>query len=482
LLFALLNSSTTLAALTSKAQSTCSQFKTTLGKITILPSDPTYNALATDNWSATAWAKPACIVQPAEVSQAQKIISTLAKNEIPFAIRSGGHSPSPLAANSNGGILIDLVSLNRINYDAAKNVVTIGAGLRWGQVYSELEKYQVTVVGGRVLDVGVGGLILGSGLSYLSDLYGLACDNVVNFEVALSSGRVVNANERENQDLFWALKGGLNNFGLVTSFTLRTYPIYKVWGGVKFYNFTDLPKLLQAANKYQSTPTKDPYANFMLQAFPTNQSVGVVLNMVYLKPEPSPPAFAPFYSIPTTADTTKVQTLREMMSGQGVPAIPRWDWRSTSFTPSEDVYKKIGSIVTTSPEVNTIGKLTAGTLALGLQPISTSLIKAGIARGGNALGLDNTNQTWWVLDTGHWHAKDDSAAHEATKSLMGKIQNAVKQEESEIDYIFMNDASWDQDVIASYGEDNVRRLRKVREKYDPSFAFTYLAGGGFKLR
>jgi hypothetical protein len=220
----------------------------------------------------------------------------------------------------------------------------------------------------------------------------------------------------------------------------------------------------------------------MMQAFSTNQSIGVVLNMVYLKPEASPPAFAPFYEIPTTADTTKIQTLREMMSGQGVPDIPRWDWRTTSFTPSEALYKKIGDIVTSSPEVATIGNLTAGSLALGLQPISTSLVDAGIARGGNALGLDRANQTWWVLDTGHWHAKDDSVAHEATKSLIGKIDQAVSRENSEIDYRFMSDASWDQDVLASYGEDNVKRLKKVRSKYDPGFAFTYLAPGGFKLR
>lgn len=204
--------------------------------------------------------------------------------------------------------------------------------------------------------------------------------------------------------------------------------------------------------------------------------------MVYLKPEASPPAFAPFYEIPTIADTTKIQTLREMMSGQGVPDIPRWDWRTTSFTPSEDLYKKIGSLVTTSPEVKTIGSLNAGSLALGLQPISTSLVDAGIARGGNSLGLDRTNQTWWVLDTGHWLAKDDSVAHEATKSLMAKIDKAIDREDSNIDYRFMSDASWDQDVLASYGADNVAKLKKVRAKYDPALVFTYLVPGGFKLR
>lgn len=108
--------------------------------------------------------------------------------------------PSPLAANINNGVLIDMSMFDGVTYDAANNVATVGAGQRWSNLYNQLDPHNVTVVGGRVLDVGVGGLILGGesigshltikafadltgGLSYLSDLYGLACDNVVNFEV-----------------------------------------------------------------------------------------------------------------------------------------------------------------------------------------------------------------------------------------------------------------------------------------------------------
>jgi FAD/FMN-containing dehydrogenase len=103
---------------------------------------------------------------------------------VKFAIRSGGHSPSPFAANTDDGVLIDTSLLSTKEYNAKDQIVKIGTGLKWGDVYSYLDEYQLTVVGGRVLDVGVGGLILGSGLSYLSDLYGMACDNVVNFEVS----------------------------------------------------------------------------------------------------------------------------------------------------------------------------------------------------------------------------------------------------------------------------------------------------------
>lgn len=134
--------------------------------------------------SATARGHPLCIMQPSSTADVQKIISYLSSHRVRFAIRSGGHLPSPLGANTNDGVLIDTSSLNIREYNEKSQTVKIGTGLRWGDVYNYLDQYQVMVVGGRNIDVGVGGLILGSGLSYLSDLYGMACDNVVNFEVS----------------------------------------------------------------------------------------------------------------------------------------------------------------------------------------------------------------------------------------------------------------------------------------------------------
>ncbi|KKA18214.1 FAD-binding oxidoreductase [Rasamsonia emersonii CBS 393.64] len=375
-----------------------------------------------------------------------------------------------------------MAGFNEVVYDAARNIATVGAGLKWGDVYGQLDKFNVTVVGGRVLDVGVGGLILGSGLWYLSDLYGLACDNVVNFEVVLANGSAVNANVTSNADLFWALKGGSNNFAIVIAFTLSTYPIHNVWGGVKQYSLDQLPALMAAMTEYQSVPNKDPYANLMLQAFTTNASVGAVLNMVYLKPEASPPAFEPFYSISTTADTTKLQTLTEMLSWQMVPPIPRWDWFATSFTPNASLYQEIATIVTSAPELATLKALTSGTMALGLQPISSSLVLAGNDRGdGNALDLQSVNQTWFVLDTGWQFASDDATAYNATRAIKDRIERASRAAGDYVPYIFMNDASWDQDVLGHYGAENVRRLREVQRVYDPDLVFQELVSGGFKL-
>ena len=91
------------------------------------------------------------------------------------------------------------------------------------------------------------------------------------------------------------------------------------------------------------------------------------------------------------------------------------------------------------------------------------------------------NQTWFVLDTGWWDAKDDAMAHEATKAIQERIKGAAEEEQKGLEFLFMNDASWDQDVIGGYGAQNVRRLREVARRYDPQRVFQRLVKGGFKL-
>lgn len=165
-------------------QAICGQLQSTLGAdIITMPSESNYAYLVTEPWSATVWQNATCIATPRSTSDTQKIVSVLATNNVPFAVRSGGHSPNRFDANIEAGVLIATDNLDQVSYNPGTTLATFGPGLRWDAVYTELDKYNVTLVGGRVMDVGVGGLMLGGGLSYLSDLYGMACDNVVSYEV-----------------------------------------------------------------------------------------------------------------------------------------------------------------------------------------------------------------------------------------------------------------------------------------------------------
>ena len=159
----------------------------------------------------------------------------------------------------------------------------------------------------------------------------------------------------------------------------------------------------------------------------------------------------------------------------------RWDWFATSFKPNATSYKQIESILTKAPELKQIESLTTGSLALGLQPISASAVLAGKARGGNALGLDSVNQTWFVLDTGHWFADDDEEAHNATREIHARIETVTHTDGNYLPYQFMNDASYDQEVIEHYGAANIQKLKEIQQEYDPELVFQKLVSGGFKL-
>lgn len=151
-----------------KATITCHRLKLQYNDSIILPDQTQYIKLADENWSQTAWATPSCIFRPENASEVQRGVRILASRQTPFAIRSGGHLPSPFGANINSGVLIDLSRLTTLKFDLAEETVTIGSGLRWGDVYDGLAQYNRTAVGGRLLDIGVGGLILGSTGALLS--------------------------------------------------------------------------------------------------------------------------------------------------------------------------------------------------------------------------------------------------------------------------------------------------------------------------
>jgi FAD/FMN-containing dehydrogenase len=183
--------------------------------------------------------RPACVFLPSNAEDVAFAVKTLLKYpSVQFALKAGGHSPN-LGYNSvDGGVLISFrPNLKYATPSSDRNTVIVGAGAKWEDVYAALDPYNKVVVGGRLGDVGVTGFLLGGGLSFLSAQHGLACDNIVNAEVVLANGTITNANATSNPDLFFALKGGGNQYAIVVRWTLKTYEAGdngKIWGGVRY--------------------------------------------------------------------------------------------------------------------------------------------------------------------------------------------------------------------------------------------------------
>jgi FAD/FMN-containing dehydrogenase len=291
------------------------------GKV-LLPTDDQYET--SNNTYFTVFEselKPAFIAQPtsaAEVSSVLKSLNPLLEQQsVLIAVRGTGHTPFAGSANITDGVTVDLRGLRGITLSGDKSFVDIGVGENWGSVYNELEKHGLTTAGGRVGRVGVGGLVLGGGvnclnlrntvnnhvggLSFYSTRRGFACDSVLEFEVVLACGEVVRANNEENHDLWIALRGGLNNFGIVTSFKMRTFESGNLWGGVAYY-MPDAFNQLAEATVHLVENENDEDTHIMSSAGYGFGHRVVTCCMYNTKGVENPPSLQPFTSLPGRID------------------------------------------------------------------------------------------------------------------------------------------------------------------------------------
>lgn len=161
-------------------------------------------------------------------------------------------------------------------------ILALEPGHTWAQVYDFLAPYELTVIGGRYGPVGVGGLLLGGGIDYFGNQYGWAMNNVVQYEVVLANSSIVLANANQHPDLFWALKGGSNNFGIVTRFDLITYGVEAVYGGTASYDASSTPAFLDAVTSFfqPGGGVYDPQVAINPCIFPVPSTGTVLSNLI----------------------------------------------------------------------------------------------------------------------------------------------------------------------------------------------------------
>ncbi|KAG2066002.1 FAD dependent oxidoreductase [Suillus decipiens] len=186
------------------------------------------------HWASSSSQNSECSFEPATAGDIGIALQILGQTRTPFGIKSGGHATNA-GFSSTPGVQIAMYSFSDVVYNSAAQTATVGTGLLLDDVYVQLEKYGVTILGTKVTGIGIGGVFLGGGYSHLTNQYGLAIDSVTAFELVLPNGTVTNV-DSTNSDLFFALRGGFNNFGIVTRVTVKTYPQGQVWGGLVTYS------------------------------------------------------------------------------------------------------------------------------------------------------------------------------------------------------------------------------------------------------
>jgi FAD/FMN-containing dehydrogenase len=195
------------------------------------PGDPGYDeARAVHNGLIDK--RPGVIVRARSAEDVVEGVGYARDNALELSIKGGGHNVAGLAV-TEGGVMIDLSHLNRIEVDADARVVRAGAGVTWAQLNDATQAHGLAVTGGAISTTGIAGLTLGGGLGWLMAKHGLAADNLLSAEIVTADGRILTASEDEHPDLLWALKGGGGNFGVVTQFTYRVHPVGPIiFGGL----------------------------------------------------------------------------------------------------------------------------------------------------------------------------------------------------------------------------------------------------------
>ncbi|ODH21309.1 hypothetical protein ACO22_05682 [Paracoccidioides brasiliensis] len=442
-------------------------------------------------WRSQFWSQqqsevqPACIFQPLSSAQVAIALLTSCLVRCPFAVKSGGHAAFAGSSSIPDGLTIDMGRLNTVNLSSDKKSAIVGAGNRWFDVYSQLSPEGVTVVGGRVSNIGVGGLTLGGGISLYSAQYGFACDNVNSYEVVVADGRILNVSLQSHPDLYWALRGGGNNFGIVTKFDLEVYPAGNLWAGSRIYLLNDNVKssILNAVVRFGNEWPSDRKAAFICNFAFAQGIIAAAINLGYTEPVENPPIFNSFREIPELSNNLAIKTLPELTEEfrQSNPNGLRENyWTLTVKLDIEMLTFVVDSFMAGVDPIRNV----AGILpALTLQIFTSDMIQKMAKNGGNALGLEpSEGPLLLVLVNVMWSNKaDDKAVLKAVSDIINTIKTEAQSSGKLNKYIYMNYASQFQAVVESYGAVNHHRLLDVARRYDPFRVFQRLQPGYFKL-
>ena len=392
------------------------------------PTDPDYDEVRA-LYNAMIDKRPALIARCADVEDVVASVNFGREQGLEIAIRCGGHNGPGLGSVDNG-LVIDLSGLKTITVDPDAKTAAVGGGCLFGDIDAATHEHGLATPGGIISTTGAGGLILGGGIGHLSRKCGLSIDNILGAQVVLADGSVVTANENENDDLYWALRGGGGNFGVVTQLTMRLHPVSTVVAGPMFWELERSADLLRWYREFILDAPEDLNGFFAFMSVPP----------------------APLF--PEELHLRKVAAIAWCWAGVYPPG-QQWYWRAdfVKEIPDEAIaaHAKFGAAMPTWQST------------MHLYPIDGAAQRPG------------PTDTPWAFRNANWGSvmagiDPDPANAEMISAWSRGYHEALHPYSAGGAYVNMMMEEGQDRVEASYGE-NYERLAKIKAKYDPTNLF-----------
>jgi FAD/FMN-containing dehydrogenase len=440
-------------------------FRASLRGELIEPRDAGYDA-ARKVYNAMIERRPRLIARCADVADVMAAVKFGREQKLLVAIRGGGHNAGGLGV-CDDGLVIDLSQMNYVRVDPKKKTVQVGGGALWRDVDHATHAFGLAVPSGIISTTGVAGLTLGGGMGYLTRRYGLTIDNLLAVEMVLADGRFVTASAKENSDLFWGVRGGGGNFGVVTSFFFKGQPVHTVYGGPMFWPLENAAEMMGWYRDFIVKAPNDVYGFFAFHTippvapFPERFHLKKMCGIVWCytgRIKKAEKIFKPIRKFKAPAidlvGAIPHPALQSLFDGLYPPGM-QWYWKADFMrTLSAEAIGEYVKHAATLPTMQS---------ALHLYPIN-----------GAARRVKRRATAWWHRDA-NWTevivgVDPDPAKKEEISAWAKEYWNALHPYSSGGAYVNFMMEEGEERIRATYGK-NYTRLAKIKKRYDPGNLF-----------
>ncbi len=438
-------------------EATVQEFKTSMRGPLLCPGDAGYHEARTV-WNAMIDRRPALIACCTGAADVISAVNFARDNSLLVSVRGGGHNVAGFAV-SDGGLMIDLSRMKGIRVDPASRVARAEPGLTWGEFDRETQAFGLATTGGFVPSTGIAGLTLGGGIGYLVRRFGLACDNLLSVDIVTADSQLRTASATENEDLFWGVRGGGGNLGIVTSFEYRLHPVGPlVLGGLLFHPISEARRILRFYHEFAPSAPEELMVHCVLVTSPEGQPA-VAFIVCYSGPmEKGEAVIRPLRQCGSlAADMVRPMpyTGVQALGGELLPPGRQNYWKSSFIYELSD--KAIDTMITQFEGVPSPFSVAA------LEPLGGAMSRVGQ----DETAFGERGALYSLIVAASW---TNPAENDKNIQWTRGFWEAMRPYESDAAYINYLDADEQHRIKDVYGG-KYERLVALKNKYDPTNLF-----------